>query len=118
MFNLITPYPQDKVTGNLQVNTSSGFAHSGILLEIQGQVSLQLSAKSVGLFEAFYNSIKPVDLIDYKFPIQDTGKIGTVSSHLKLLTLFQPTANQTFPLSLTSNHLQDKNCLKPTMVFM
>lgn len=46
------------------------------MLEIEGQVTLQLSAKSVGLFEAFYNSIKPVDLIKYKFPIQSTGKIS------------------------------------------
>lgn len=64
------------MTGNLMVNVSSGFAHSGIILEIKGEVTLQLSAKSVGLFEAFYNSIKPVELIDYKFPIQNNGKIS------------------------------------------
>eukprot|EP01127_Copromyxa_protea_P006207 TRINITY_DN16018_c0_g1_i1.p1 TRINITY_DN16018_c0_g1~~TRINITY_DN16018_c0_g1_i1.p1 ORF type:complete len:295 (-),score=47.83 TRINITY_DN16018_c0_g1_i1:43-927(-) len=72
----------DKVTGNLQVNVSSGFAHSGILLEISGQVTLQLSAKSVGLFEAFYNSIKPVDLVEYKFPIQNSGKIADGKSSI------------------------------------
>jgi len=44
-------------------------------LELAGEVTLQLSAKSVGLFEAFYNSLKPIPLIDYKFPIQQSGSI-------------------------------------------
>jgi hypothetical protein len=33
-------------------------------------VSLQLSAKSVGLFEAFYSSIRPVQLLDYAAELQ------------------------------------------------
>lgn len=32
---------------------------------MDGQVSLQLSAKSVGLFEAFYNSLKPIQLVSF-----------------------------------------------------
>ena len=33
-------------------------------------MSLQLSAKSVGLFEAFYSSIRPVQLLDYAAELQ------------------------------------------------
>ena len=32
--------------------------HQGISLTVDGIVNLQLSAKSVGVFEAFYNSLK------------------------------------------------------------
>lgn len=32
--------------------------HQGISLTMEGSVNLQLSAKSVGVFEAFYNSVK------------------------------------------------------------
>lgn len=32
--------------------------HQGVSLTAEGTVNLQLSAKSVGVFEAFYNSVK------------------------------------------------------------
>lgn len=32
--------------------------HHGIFLSMEGLVNLQLSSKSVGVFEAFYNSVK------------------------------------------------------------
>ena len=39
-------------------------SHQGVVLNLEGAVNLQLSAKSVGMFEAFYNSIKvTVDLL-------------------------------------------------------
>lgn len=41
--------------------TSNGdLQHQGITLTVDGAVTLQLSAKSVGLFEAFYNSLKVI----------------------------------------------------------
>jgi len=67
--------PNDKVTGNLIVQTKGGFAHSGITIHMTGIVTLQLSAKSVGLFEAFYNSLKPITMVDYLVPIEKSGKI-------------------------------------------
>jgi len=45
--------PGDKVTGNINIHSTSSFAHSGIAIEMTGVVGLQYSAKSVGLFEAF-----------------------------------------------------------------
>ena len=42
---------------------------------MDGIVNLQLSAKSVGVFEAFYNSIKPITLVNQTVEIQKTGKL-------------------------------------------
>ena len=39
--------------------------YNGIKLNVEGQVTLQLSARSVGLFEAFYSSLKPVQVMNY-----------------------------------------------------
>ena len=49
--------------------------HEGISLHAEGQVSLQLSAKSVGLFEAFYSSIRPVQLLDFVTELQGAAKL-------------------------------------------
>ena len=46
------------MSGFVVVQTKSELGHNGIVLSMEGNVSLQLSAKSVGTFEAFYNSIK------------------------------------------------------------
>ncbi len=46
------------MSGIVVVNSRQEVQHQGIYLAMEGAVSLQLSAKSVGLFEAFYNSLK------------------------------------------------------------
>lgn len=38
---------------------------SSIALAAEGSVTLQLSARSVGLFEAFYSSLKPLQLMRF-----------------------------------------------------
>ena len=40
------------------IQSKQEVTHQGIGLVMDGAVGLQLSAKSVGLFEAFYNSLK------------------------------------------------------------
>lgn len=67
--------PGDKVTGSVIVTSKGGFAHSGITIQMLGTVTLQLSAKSVGLFEAFYNSLKPITIVDYVTTIEKSGKV-------------------------------------------
>lgn len=50
---------QELVKGAICVDAGkSEIAHQGITLVMEGSVNLQLSAKSVGLFEAFYSSLK------------------------------------------------------------
>jgi len=73
--------PGDKVSGSVIVTTKGGFAHSGITIQMLGTVTLQLSAKSVGLFEAFYNSLKPITIVDYNTTIEKTGKIDDTKEY-------------------------------------
>ncbi|XP_049814297.1 vacuolar protein sorting-associated protein 26C isoform X2 [Schistocerca serialis cubense] len=49
----------EKITGVIFIQSTSDIKHDGITLAMEGTVNLQLSAKNVGIFEAFYNSVKP-----------------------------------------------------------
>lgn len=66
---------QDHITGLVVIQCKGDVVHTGITLYIEGSVNMQLSAKSVGLFEAFYNSVKPITLINGNFEIAKPGKI-------------------------------------------
>lgn len=46
------------MSGVLAIQSQTDFKHDGISLLMEGTVNLQLSAKNVGIFEAFYNSVK------------------------------------------------------------
>ena len=69
--------PGQVLKGVATVNTrgTGSLQHEGISLVAEGAASLQLSAKSVGLFEAFYSSIKPVQLLVYQQDLQPSGKL-------------------------------------------
>ena len=54
---------QERISGYIFVQSNSDIKHDGISLTMEGTVNLQLSAKNVGIFEAFYNSVK-VCIID------------------------------------------------------
>ncbi|XP_068126524.1 vacuolar protein sorting-associated protein 26C isoform X2 [Hyperolius riggenbachi] len=49
--------------------------HQGINLTMEGSVNLQLSAKSVGVFEAFYNSVKPIQIMSNTIEMVKPGKV-------------------------------------------
>ena len=53
---------QEAVSGVVVIQSTGQLPHQGITLTMEGAVNLQLSAKSVGLFEAFYNSLKVQDM--------------------------------------------------------
>jgi hypothetical protein len=44
--------------GLLLFQSKSEVRHEGISLHLEGIVNLQLSSKTFGVFEAFYNSVK------------------------------------------------------------
>ena len=46
------------VCGAIIVDNKHEFKHEGITLSMEGSVILQMSSKSVGIFDAFYNSVK------------------------------------------------------------
>lgn len=46
------------LSGVVVITSKDSVQHQGVSLTMEGTVNLQLSAKSVGVFEAFYNSVK------------------------------------------------------------
>ena len=65
----------DTVKGSVAVTTKDPLNHNGLTLTMEGVVNLQLSAKSVGMFEAFYNSLKPIQIVNYSVELAKPGKI-------------------------------------------
>lgn len=56
------------------MDTNGSLSHAGVTLVAQGTVKPQLSARSVGIFEAFYSSIKPVTLLHEEVEMVSGGK--------------------------------------------
>uniref|UniRef100_A0AC11DBA9 VPS26 endosomal protein sorting factor C n=1 Tax=Ovis aries TaxID=9940 RepID=A0AC11DBA9_SHEEP len=48
----------EMLSGVVVISGKDSVQHQGLSLTVEGTVNLQLSAKSVGVFEAFYNSVK------------------------------------------------------------
>ncbi|KAL4704748.1 hypothetical protein ACJJTC_000072 [Scirpophaga incertulas] len=63
------------IAGVVIVENSSDVRHEGLTLLMEGSVNLQLSTKNVGIFEAFSNSIKPINLINTSIELAPAGKI-------------------------------------------
>ncbi|KAK2583883.1 hypothetical protein KPH14_001157 [Odynerus spinipes] len=63
------------VAGLILLQTNSDIKHDGIFLTMEGSVNLQLSSKNVGIFDAFYNSVKPIQLVQYTLDVSPPGKI-------------------------------------------
>lgn len=68
-----TYHEGDVVNGLVCISSKDSFSHQGITLTVEGTVNLQLSAKSVGVFEAFYNSLKPVQIMSYTLELAKPG---------------------------------------------
>lgn len=49
---------KDDLTGIIVFDCKNESRHEGITLSVDGCVNMQLSSKNVGIFEAFYNSVK------------------------------------------------------------
>lgn len=65
----------ETVAGVILLVCKEPLQHHGISLSMEGVVNLQLSSKSVGVFEAFYNSVKPIQLISSNIEVAKAGKI-------------------------------------------
>jgi len=67
--------PGEAVEGVVEIVVNGPSSHSGIKLVVDGTVNLQLSPRSAGVFEAFYSSIKPEQLLGYEFEVAKPGKL-------------------------------------------
>ncbi|KAG9263648.1 Down syndrome critical region protein 3 [Astyanax mexicanus] len=63
------------LAGVVVITSKEAVQHQGISLTMEGLVNLQLSSKSVGVFEAFYNSVKPIQLINSNIEVAKPGKV-------------------------------------------
>ncbi|KAL2095423.1 hypothetical protein ACEWY4_010142 [Coilia grayii] len=63
------------LAGVVVIVSKEAVQHQGISLTMEGVVNLQLSSKSVGVFEAFYNSVKPIQLITSNIEVVKPGKV-------------------------------------------
>lgn len=68
-------YEGDLLSGVVQVTSNSEQKHDGISLTLEGLVNLQLSTKNVGIFEAFYNSVKPIQLLNSTYELAAAGRL-------------------------------------------
>ncbi|XP_053421115.1 vacuolar protein sorting-associated protein 26C isoform X2 [Nycticebus coucang] len=62
------------LSGVVVISSKDSIQHQGVSLTMEGTVNLQLSAKSVGVFEAFYNSVKPIQIINSTIEMVKPGK--------------------------------------------
>ncbi|CAH0746520.1 unnamed protein product [Diatraea saccharalis] len=65
----------ETIAGVVVVESSGDVRHEGMTLLMEGVVNLQLSTKNVGIFEAFSNSIKPINLLNTSLELVPPGKI-------------------------------------------
>ncbi|XP_022805902.1 Down syndrome critical region protein 3-like [Stylophora pistillata] len=84
----------DIVKGVIVVQSRGELSHNGITLSMEGSVNLQLSAKSVGVFEAFYNSLKPIHLVNYSLEIAKPGKLPNGKTELPFEIPLKPKGNK------------------------
>jgi hypothetical protein len=88
--------PGEMVSGTVAVDAGKGgMSHNGISLYVDGTVTLQLSAKSVGLFEAFYNSLKPIQMLSLSIEVAKPGKLPEGLTEIPFEFKLEPLAGQT-----------------------
>jgi len=87
-------HPGEVVAGVVVISSKNAFSHNGITLVMEGSVSLQLSAKSVGLWEAFNNAIKPIQLVHLTAEIAKTGKFPSGTTEIPFEFKLEPLVGQ------------------------
>ena len=82
------------VKGVVAVSSKNELSHNGLSLTMEGSVTLQLSAKSVGVFEAFYNSLKPIELVNYNIDLVKPGKFPSGYTEVPFEMPLRPKTNK------------------------
>lgn len=90
-------HPGERVSGVVIVDSASATSHQGMHITIEGSVNLQLSARSMGVFEAFYSSLKPIHLIHIEFEISPGGKIPAGVTQFPFEFVLKPTPPSQLP---------------------
>lgn len=88
-------HDEECVAGYIIVESKSEVKHEGITLSMEGNVSMQLSAKNVGILEAFYNSAKPVLLTSCNLDVEKPGKLPSGRTEIPFEIPLKPRTNRT-----------------------
>ncbi|KAF5287330.1 hypothetical protein FQR65_LT02203 [Abscondita terminalis] len=84
----------ESLTGTIIIITPSDFKHDGINLTMEGTVNLQLSSKNVGIIEAFYNAVKPIQLINAYCEVSTAGRIPAGRTEIPFELPLKPSINR------------------------
>jgi len=57
----------ESVSGVIIISCPTETRHEGVSLTVDGVVNLELSSKSVGQYESFYNSVKVTIVLFFKY---------------------------------------------------
>ncbi|RLN49656.1 hypothetical protein BBJ29_001213 [Phytophthora kernoviae] len=68
-------HPHEVVQGQVIISSPKGFSHQGLAMKVEGSAKLQLSSKSAGLFDSFYNPVAPMELVYFHLPVAPAGKV-------------------------------------------
>ncbi|XP_062555247.1 vacuolar protein sorting-associated protein 26C [Armigeres subalbatus] len=69
-------YEGETISGVVYISSPTEIKHDGITLSMEGQVNLTISNKNVGIFEAMYNSVKPITLLNQFTDLAPSGKLA------------------------------------------
>ncbi|XP_056630594.1 vacuolar protein sorting-associated protein 26C isoform X1 [Diorhabda sublineata] len=84
----------ENLTGVISLSTNSDFKHEGISLTMEGSVNLQISSKNVGILEAFYNSVKPIQLLGIACEVCGPGKLPSGVTEIPFEIPLKPKPNR------------------------
>lgn len=90
-----TYHENEIVSGVVVIESKGEVKHEGITLQMDGAVTMQLSAKNVGILEAFYSSVKPVCLTSCILDIAKPGKLPSGKTEIPFEIPLKPKNNKT-----------------------
>ncbi|XP_050431036.1 vacuolar protein sorting-associated protein 26C [Adelges cooleyi] len=65
----------ETICGILSIHSPTEIKHEGIFLSIEGVVDLQISTQNIGTFDAFYNAVKPIQLMMCTLDVAQSGRL-------------------------------------------
>lgn len=67
-------HPHEIVQGQVVISSPKGFSHQGVAMKVEGNARLQVSSDSMGVFESFQNSVKPLEIVYFHLLVAPAGK--------------------------------------------
>eukprot|EP01098_Paradermamoeba_levis_P007069 TRINITY_DN2939_c0_g1_i4.p1 TRINITY_DN2939_c0_g1~~TRINITY_DN2939_c0_g1_i4.p1 ORF type:complete len:267 (+),score=41.64 TRINITY_DN2939_c0_g1_i4:37-801(+) len=106
----------EMVSGVVAVASKGTLSHNGITLVMEGSVVLQMSGKNVGVFDAFYNSLKPIQMVNYSVEIAKPGKLPDGQTELPFEFRLEPLAGLPLYETYHGVFINISYCLKCDMI--